>query len=88
MTLTQKTVRATSPDGRMFRLDLGGDDGYAVGDFVTIAEESGDRHLGLVEVLDQHAEGGGVATGSILGGWHGASVARPFTSAFREAHRA
>jgi DNA helicase HerA-like ATPase len=81
MTLTQKTVRATSPDGRMFRLDLGGDDGYAVGDFVTIAEESGDRHLGLVEVLDQHAEGGGVATGSILGGWHGASVARPFTSA-------
>ncbi len=65
----------------MFRLDLGGVDGYAAGDFVTIAEESGDRHLGLVERLDQHADGGGVATGSILAGWHGASAARPFTSA-------
>jgi DNA helicase HerA-like ATPase len=65
----------------MFRLDLGGVDGYAAGDFVTIAEASGERHLGLVEALDQHQEGGGVATGSILIGWRGASLARPFTSA-------
>jgi DNA helicase HerA-like ATPase len=81
MTNTQSSVSASSPDGRQFRLDLGGVDGYAAGDFVTIAEDSGDRHLGLVEWLDQHAEGGGVATGSILSGWRGASVARPFTSA-------
>lgn len=41
MTLTESPVRASSPDGRLFRLEIGGDDGYAVGDFVTIAEESG-----------------------------------------------
>ena len=81
MTITESSVGASSPDGRMFRLDLGGVDGYAAGDFVTIAEDSGDRHLGLVERLDQHDDGGGVATGSILTGWHGASAARPFTSA-------
>ena len=81
MTITDSSVSASSPDGRQFRLDLGGVDGYAAGDFVTIAEDSGDRHLGLVEWLDQHAEGGGVATGSILERLAGASAARPFTSA-------
>lgn len=84
MTLTEKTVAASSPDGRMFRLDLGGQDGYAAGDFVTIAEPSGERYLGLVEALDQRAEGGGVATGSILSGWQGAAAARPFRSATAE----
>jgi DNA helicase HerA-like ATPase len=81
MTLTESTARASSPDGRLFRLELAGDDGYAVGDFVTIAEESGDRQLGLIESLDQHGDGGAVATGSILTAWLGASVARPFTAA-------
>ena len=81
MTITESSVRASSPDGRLFRLDLGGADRYAAGDFVTISEDSGERHLGLVERLDQHADGGGVATGSILAGWHKASTARPFTSA-------
>ena len=60
MTITESSVGASSPEGRMFRLDLGGVDGYAAGDFVTIAEDSGGRHLGLVEWLDQH-EGGGEA---------------------------
>ena len=41
MTITDGSVGASSPDGRMFRLDLGGVDEYAAGDFVTIAEESG-----------------------------------------------
>jgi DNA helicase HerA-like ATPase len=77
MTLDQHIVRASSPDGRMFRLDLGGEDGYAVGDFVTIAEESGGRHLGLVEALDQRS-GGGVATGSMLPGWRHSTGSRPF----------
>jgi hypothetical protein len=43
MTITESSVGASSPDGRMFRLDLGGVDGYAAGDFLTIAEDSGDR---------------------------------------------
>jgi uncharacterized protein len=77
---TRSSVGASSPDGRMFRLDLGGDDGYAVGDFVTIADDSGARHLGLIETLDQ-ATGGGVATGSMLPGWRGATSSRPFRGA-------
>jgi hypothetical protein len=77
MTLDQATVRASSPDGRMFRLDLGGDDGYAEGDFVTIAEDSGDRRLGLIEALDQR-DGGSVTTGSMLPGRRGAGSSRPF----------
>jgi DNA helicase HerA-like ATPase len=64
----------------MFRLDLGGDDGYGVGDFVTIADDSGARYLGLIETLDQ-ATGGGVATGSMLPGWRGATSSRPFRMA-------
>ena len=77
---TTSSVGASSPDGRMFRLDLGGDDGYAVGDFVTIADDSGARYLGLIETLDQ-ATGGGVATGSMLPGWRGATSSRPFRTA-------
>ena len=77
---TTSSVGASSPDGRMFRLDLGGDDGYAVGDFVTIADDSGARYLGLIETLDQ-ATGGGVATGSMLPGWRGATTSRPFRMA-------
>jgi DNA helicase HerA-like ATPase len=77
---TTSSVGASSPDGRMFRLDLGGDDGYAVGDFVTIADDSGARYLGLIETLDQ-ATGGGVPTGSMLPGWRGATSSRPFRTA-------
>ena len=77
---TTSSVGASSPDGRMFRLDLGGDDGYGVGDFVTIADDSGARYLGLIETLDQ-ATGGGVATGSMLPGWRGATTSRPFRMA-------
>ena len=77
---TTSSVGASSPDGRMFRLDLGGDDGNAVGDFVTIADDSGARYLGLIETLDQ-ATGGGVPTGSMLPGWRGATSSRPFRMA-------
>jgi DNA helicase HerA-like ATPase len=77
---TTSSVGASSPDGRMFRLDLGGDDGYAVGDFVTIDDDSGARYLGLIETLDQ-ATGGGVATGSMLPSWRGATSSRSFRTA-------
>src|SRR3954471_17422762 len=77
---TTTSVAASSPDGRMFRLDLGGDDGYAVGDVVTIAEDSGARCLGLIETLD-YGTGGGVATGSMLPGWRGGTPSRAFRRA-------
>lgn len=58
----------SSGDGRSFRLRTSAEEGIRAGDYVTIADGTGAKHLGFVESIDEVTETTTWASGSILPG--------------------